>query len=108
MVAFFFLDEPVVDAAAFAKVIGGDPLGRAMLDEALGAFATVDWTAEALHEATSALGEGLGMALRKAQAPLRCAVTGSLVGPPLFESLHLLGRERTLARLRRAALVAAP
>jgi glutamyl-tRNA synthetase len=108
MVAFFFLDEPVVDAAAFAKVIGGDPLGRAMLDEAIAVFEEIDWTAEALHDATSALGEGLGLALRKAQAPLRCAVTGSLVGPPLFESMHLLGRERTLERLRRAALVAAP
>ncbi len=108
MVAFFFLDEPVVDATAYAKVIGTDPLGRAMLDEAIESFTGVEWTAEALHDTTSALGEGLGLALRKAQAPLRCAVTGSLVGPPLFESMHLLGRERTLARLRRASEVSAP
>jgi glutamyl-tRNA synthetase len=40
--------------------------------------------------------------LGKAQAPIRLAVTGRSVGPPLFESLEALGRERTLARLRAA------
>jgi glutamyl-tRNA synthetase len=42
------------------------------------------------------------MALRKSQAPIRCAVTGTLVGPPLFESMALLGREAVLERLRGA------
>jgi glutamyl-tRNA synthetase len=36
----------------------------------------------------------------KAQAPVRVAVTGRTVGPPLFESLELLGRDETLRRLR--------
>ncbi len=103
MIAFFFLDEPVIDEASFAKSIGGDPLGREMLTRALARFADLEWTASSLHDATSALGEQIGLALRKAQAPLRCAVTGSLVGPPLFESLELLGREKTLARLRAAS-----
>jgi glutamyl-tRNA synthetase len=40
--------------------------------------------------------------LRKAQAPIRCAVTGTLVGPPLFESLQYLGRERVIHRLETA------
>ena len=40
--------------------------------------------------------------LSKAQAPVRVAVTGRTVGPPLFESLAVLGHERTLARLRSA------
>jgi glutamyl-tRNA synthetase len=40
--------------------------------------------------------------LGKAQFPIRVAVTGSDVGPPLFESLEVLGRERTLERLRKA------
>ena len=65
-------------------------------------FGGVEWAAASLHEATVEIGEALGLALRKAQAPIRCAVTGSLVGPPLFESLELLGRERTLERLRDA------
>ncbi|MDE3064287.1 MAG: glutamate--tRNA ligase [Acidobacteriota bacterium] len=108
MVSFFFLDQPLVDGAAYAKVIAGDPLGQAMLREAIEVFAGVEWRASALHDATSALGEGLGLALRRAQAPLRCAVTGTLVGPPLFESLELLGRDATLSRLRRALTLAAP
>jgi glutamyl-tRNA synthetase len=40
--------------------------------------------------------------LSKAQGPVRVATTGRSVGPPLFESLEALGRERTLARLRAA------
>jgi glutamyl-tRNA synthetase len=60
------------------------------------------WDAASLHDATQSLGEELGLALRKSQAPIRCAVTGSLVGPPLFESLELLGREKSLERLRAA------
>ncbi|MFI5034576.1 MAG: glutamate--tRNA ligase [Acidimicrobiales bacterium] len=108
MVAFFFLEHPMVDGAAYAKVIVEDPLGRAMLEESLELFAEIEWRAPALHEATSALGEGLGLALRQAQAPLRCAVTGSLIGPPLFESMEILGRGRTLDRLRRALSLAAP
>jgi glutamyl-tRNA synthetase len=60
------------------------------------------WDATSLHDATLSLGEELGLVLRKSQAPIRCAVTGSLVGPPLFESLELLGREKSLGRLRAA------
>jgi glutamyl-tRNA synthetase len=48
------------------------------------------------------VGEALSLNLRRAQAPIRCAVTGSLVGPPLFESLEYLGRDKVLARLRSA------
>jgi glutamyl-tRNA synthetase len=102
MVEFFFLDAARMDEAAFAKVVANDPLGTSMLSGALERFAQTQWDAESLHEATAQLGEALGLTLRKAQAPIRCAVTGSLVGPPLFESLHLLGRERTLRRLRDA------
>ena len=47
-----------------------------------------------------AAGEDAGVPqLGKAQAPIRLAVTGRSVGPPLWESLELLGRDRTLARL---------
>ena len=43
-----------------------------------------------------------GLKLAKAQAPIRVAITGRSVGPPLFESLHVLGRQPTLERLQRA------
>ena len=102
MIAFFFLDEVAFDEAAFAKTITNDATARELLAGAIERFADVTWTSADLHEATLTLGESFGLALRKAQAPIRCAVTGSTVGPPLFESLELLGRDETLARLRGA------
>ncbi len=100
MVDFFFLDEVAFDEASFEKTIARDPLGRDLLRRALSTFETVEWSAAVLHDATLALGETFGVALRQSQAPIRCAVTGRSVGPPLFESLELLGREATLHRLR--------
>ena len=46
--------------------------------------------------------EAAGTNLSKGQAPIRIAVTGRTVGPPLFESLVLLGRDEVCSRLRRA------
>jgi glutamyl-tRNA synthetase len=102
MVDFFFHDQPVMDDAAFTKAIKNDVVAQQMIKAAITRFADVTWEAATLHEEVAALGEGLGLVLRKAQAPIRCAVTGALVGPPLFESLELLGRENTIARLKRA------
>jgi len=101
LVDFFFAD-PVIDEAAWDKAIGGNELAPAILDAAVAAYADVDWSSEALHTATLALAEGVGLKLGKAQAPIRVAITGRTVGPPLFESLVVLGRERTLARLAAA------
>jgi len=102
MVSFFFLDDVPFDDAAFDKTIANDESGRALIALALDAYATLEWDHEALHESTQRLGESLGLALRKAQAPIRCAITGTSVGPPLFESMELLGRETVLERLRGA------
>jgi glutamyl-tRNA synthetase len=102
MVDFFFLDAPNFDDAAFDKAIGGDPNGRHVLVAAIERFDTLEWSADVLHQATIEIGESMELPLRKAQAPIRCAITGSLVGPPLFESLEILGRDRTLALLRDA------
>lgn len=105
MVEFFFLDEPRIDEASFAKVIGNDPLGQSLLTAAIRRFELLlTWDATTLHEATVEIGDSLGLVLRKAQAPIRCAVTGSLVGPPLFESLEYLGRKKTVQRLRAALM----
>jgi glutamyl-tRNA synthetase len=48
------------------------------------------------------VGERHGIKLGKMQAPLRVAVTGRTVGPPLFEPIELLGRDETLRRIRSA------
>jgi len=102
MIAFFFVEPLHFDEVAFAKSIGEDPLGQALLALAVERLADAPWDAVSLHQEVIEIGEALGLTLRKAQAPIRCAVTGSLVGPPLFESLEILGRERTLRRLREA------
>jgi glutamyl-tRNA synthetase len=103
MVEFFFLDEPRFDEASFAKVIANDPTGRAVLEGSISAFERLgSWESTVLHETVAKVGEENGLVLRKAQAPIRCAVTGTLVGPPLFESLEVLGRKATIQRLREA------
>lgn len=103
VVDFMFLAEPEIDQASWQKTMQKDPaVARAMLTAARDQFATVDWTAESLHAATLAAGEGLGLKLGKAQAPIRVAVTGRAVGPPLFEALALLGRDETLRRVESA------
>lgn len=59
-----------------------------------------EWTTESIEGALRAtLIEGLGLKPRLAFGPVRVAVTGSRVSPPLFESLELLGRDTSLARL---------
>ena len=56
----------------------------------------------ALHEMLRSIGEQHGMKLGKAQAPLRVAITGRSVGPPLFESMQFLGRETVVQRITAA------
>ncbi len=103
MVDFLHLDRPVRDDASWEKVMGKAPdVAAAMLTSAIDAFATVEWDAESLHASLLVLGEAQGLKLGKAQAPIRIAVTGRTVGPPLFESLEVLGRAATLDRMQAA------
>jgi glutamyl-tRNA synthetase len=103
LVDFLFLAEPIIDEAAWSKTFGGEE-AVAMLDDAIVAFGeTADWNADALKTALEAAGTARGLKLGKAQAPVRVAVTGRTVGPPLFEALELLGRDKTMARMRAAA-----
>lgn len=60
------------------------------------------WTTEAIDAALRSLAEDRELKPKKAFQPVRAAVTGTLVSPPLFESLEILGRDETLARLRSA------
>ena len=99
-VDFLFLPEPAVDEAAWAKAVNGS---AELMAAAVAAFeAAPSWDAPTLKAALEAVGNERGLKLGKAQAPVRVAVTGRSVGLPLFESLEVLGRDRTLARLRTA------
>jgi glutamyl-tRNA synthetase len=104
LLRFLLVAEPefAVDEAAAAKQLG--PAGQAVLAAAGPALeALPDWTHEAIESALrAALVDGLGLKPRHAYGPLRVALTGSTVSPPLFESMEILGRERTLSRLAAA------
>ncbi|WP_433689319.1 glutamate--tRNA ligase [Micromonospora carbonacea] len=102
-VDFLFLASPVVDEAAWAKAMKEG--AAELLDAAIVAYdGLASWDAESLKATLEAVGAERGLKLGKAQAPVRVAVTGRTVGLPLFESLEVLGHERTLARLRAARL----
>ncbi len=105
MVDFLFLDEPPIDEAAWAKAVVGDPEAVTILSAAIEAYEGLAdrFTADELHAATQAVADGVGRKLGKAQAPIRVAVTGRRVGPPLFEALAAMGPDRVLDRLRTAA-----
>ncbi|WP_377321835.1 glutamate--tRNA ligase [Pimelobacter simplex] len=104
LLAFLFVDESdfAVDPEDAAKQLGetGRPVVQAAHD-ALAALTT--WSTDAIQTALQdALVEGLGLKPRNAFGPVRVAVTGKRISPPLFESLELLGRDRSLGRLQRA------
>jgi glutamyl-tRNA synthetase len=98
MVDFLFVAEPVIDESTWAG-LEADEQAPAILTGALAAYRDCEWTADMLHAVTLALAESVGRKLGKAQAPVRIAVTGRKVGPPLFESMEVLGRSAVLERV---------
>jgi len=67
-----------------------------------------DWSTPTLHEAVNRFAEVRGLGLGKVAQPIRVAVVGMAVSPPIDQTLALLGRERTLARLDAAVAWARP
>jgi glutamyl-tRNA synthetase len=99
MLGFLFADEVQYDEDDVAKVL--DEEGRKVAAAAREALADADaWTTAGIEEALRAkLVDELGLKPRNAFGPVRVAITGRRVSPPLFESLELLGRDVSLARL---------
>ncbi|MFG1795590.1 glutamate--tRNA ligase [Nocardia sp. NPDC049149] len=95
-------EQFAIDPTAGAKNLGAD--ATPVLQSAITALEPLtQWSTPAIEEALkTALIDELGLKPRKAFAPVRVAVTGSHISPPLYESLELLGRDLTLARLRSA------
>jgi len=103
---FWPSDAPVeYDEPSWAKAFAPE-WARPLLDDLAGAFDALDsaagWNADALKTATEEVMARYELKLGKAQAPPRIAVTGRAVGPPLFESLEVLGHDETLRRMRLA------
>jgi glutamyl-tRNA synthetase len=103
LLGFLFTEDVEIDPAAAAKQLAG-PEAAEVLDAATRALTELEeWTTPALETALKeALVEGLGRKPRQAFGPVRVAMSGRTVSPPLYESMELLGRERTLARLAAA------
>jgi glutamyl-tRNA synthetase len=99
VVDFMMLPHPQYDEASLAKAWATDD-AAALVADTIAAYEGCDWTAEALKAAFEAVAEAHGLKVGKAQAPIRVAVTGRTVGPPLYEAMELLGRDETLRRLR--------
>jgi glutamyl-tRNA synthetase len=99
MIRFLFDDVEPDDKAAKA-VAGKGPY----LEEVRAALGALDqWSSDAIEETLRGLAQKHGLKPKQAFQPVRAAVTGTLVSPPLFESLEILGREATLERLASAA-----
>lgn len=97
-----FLFEDVAPDQKARKMLDGQ---AAYLEEVANRLEALEqWTHEAIEAAMRSIQEERELGARKAFQPVRAAVTGTLVSPPLFESMELLGRDRTLARIRAAAL----
>ncbi|WP_264796569.1 glutamate--tRNA ligase [Arthrobacter mangrovi] len=101
MLSFLFKADDGIDVAADARKGLPENLAEA-LDAALAALEPVgDWTAENIQQALrSALVDGLGLKPRLAFGPVRTAVSGRRISPPLFESMVILGKDSSLARIK--------
>jgi glutamyl-tRNA synthetase len=103
--AFFFVPDEQIqyDASAVDKVLlKQDKQGANVLREIEGVLSGIsDWTTHALESAVQLYCDQKQLALGKVAQPIRVAITGSTISPPIFPSLEMLGRERTLARIRR-------
>jgi glutamyl-tRNA synthetase len=100
LIRFLFVDEMEPNEKA-RKVLQGQ---ADLLKEATSRLeALEEWNHEEIHRVLEGLATDLNLSKTKAFQPIRAAVTRSTVSPPLFESLEVLGRERSLARLRAAA-----
>jgi glutamyl-tRNA synthetase len=100
LLRFLFLEDVEPDEKA-RKMLGPER-AEYLTEVATRLESLKDWSHEEIERALRELRADRGLSSNQAFQPVRAAVTGTLVSPPLFESIALLGRERTLARLKRA------
>jgi glutamyl-tRNA synthetase len=100
--AFLFVDDDefTIDEAAWEKVVGAERISE-LLDALVDYVSTCEWTTDALDVRSVMKGLGIKPG-KKTMPPLYAVFEGTTSGLPLFDSIHLLGRERALRRLRDA------
>ncbi|MDN5862998.1 MAG: glutamate--tRNA ligase, partial [Salinisphaera sp.] len=86
------------DEKAAAKHIKA-PAGERLAEMRAALADLAGWTPEAIHAAVHAVAAAAEVGMGKVAQPIRVAVTGTAVSPPIDQTLWLLGREKTLARL---------
>jgi len=99
--AFFFRTRPLAVDEKAAKQLEGD--GKKSLEEfAQFLAATQNWRQDVLEDQARQFAEARDLKLGKLAQPLRAALTGSTVSPPIFEVMQNLGREECLGRINDA------
>ncbi len=99
MVAFLFDEEVTIDAGSRSKALEKEGVSKA-LDAAASVLGDIgEFTPAAIEEALRSVPEAVGVKPKLVFQGVRVAVSGSTVSPPLFESLALLGKERSIARI---------
>ena len=101
-VHFLLAGELQSDAGSWEKVMSGPDAPKALQEASEALHGLTDWSTASIEAALRAVLASTGLSAAKGLQPVRVAVTGSSVSPPLFESLAALGRERTLQRLAAA------
>jgi glutamyl-tRNA synthetase len=98
---FFFEAPAVFDEKSAKKYLTTD--SAVVLEQSRSALAVLaEWHPAAIHEAIQAQADAGGIGLGKVAQPIRIAVSGGSVSPPIDQTLAILGRQETLARLDRA------
>ena len=102
---FLFMTDDAItfDPAAVEKVLKkNDAQGVAVLHDMRDLFAKQsDFSAAALEQSVKHYDEQKQLGLGKIAQPLRVAITGNTISPPIFQSLEMLGKQRTIARIER-------
>ncbi len=99
---FYVRPRPLALDDKAAKALD-DAEARALLKEYVQSVASAEWTKQILEEAARVFAEGRGQKLGKVAQPLRAALTGSSVSPPIFEVMEVLGRAEAMARIEDVA-----
>ena len=102
-VDFLFLEQPDIDEDSWKKTMKDPEVVDSLLSHVANSFEDCEWETEILKDLVTKAGEKVELKLGKAQAPLRVAVTGRTVGPPLFETMACcMTREEVLKRISTA------
>lgn len=101
MVDFFFLPDAQINEDAWNKTMSSD-FAKDVLTDYCAALHTCEWSHDPLKAALETWTEARGLKLGKTQAPIRVAITGRTVGPPLFESIEIMQKDEVIRRINSA------